>query len=74
LVYFICYYKKKKYFIYVLFIGRTKMPIDYLEYFAGNCFGAIGTNDEFVCDEQIGADIDAELDDHIDEELFGSAN
>jgi len=50
------------------------MPIDYLEYFSGQCFGAIGTNDEFVCDEQIGADIDAELDDHIDEELFGSAN
>lgn len=50
------------------------MPIDYLEYFSGQCFGAIGTNDEFVCDEQIGADIDAELDDHIDAELFGSAN
>ena len=50
------------------------MPIDYLEYYSGQCFGAIVTNNETVCDEHIGDDIDAELEDHIDDQLFGSSN
>ena len=49
------------------------MAIDYLEYYSGHCFGAIGANSECLNDELLGAEIDAELDEHIESEIFGAA-
>jgi len=49
------------------------MAIDYLEYYSGHCFGAIGANSECLNDELLGAEIDAEIDDHIESEIFGAS-
>ena len=50
------------------------MAIDYLEYYSGHCFGAIGANSECLNDELLGAEIDAELEEHIESEVFGASN
>ena len=48
------------------------MSIDYREYFAGSCFGAVALSGDTCSPVLMGDDIDVELDEHIDEELFGA--
>jgi len=47
------------------------MPIDYLEFYSGQCFGAVTSSDDFIGGDCIGDDIDVEIDEHISSELFG---
>lgn len=49
------------------------MSIDYREYFAGSCFGAMALSDEAYSAELFGDDLDIELDEEIDQELFGAS-
>ena len=49
------------------------MSIDYREYFAGSCFGAMALSDEAYSAELFGDDLDVELDEEIDQELFGAS-
>jgi len=48
------------------------MSIDYREYFAGQCFGSMALSEEACNAELFGDDVDAELEEHLDEELFGA--
>ena len=48
------------------------MSIDYREYFAGQCFGSMALSEETCNAELFGDDVDTELEEHLDEELFGA--
>ena len=47
------------------------MSVDFREFYAGQCFGAMSCSDSAYGAEHVGADIDEELESGIDEELFG---
>ena len=48
------------------------MSIDFREFYAGQCFGAMSCVDGSYGADHIGADIDEELEAGVDEELFGA--
>jgi predicted nucleic acid-binding Zn-ribbon protein len=48
------------------------MSIDYREFFAGQCYGTISCADEGYGADQVCEDIDVELSESMDQELFGS--
>lgn len=48
------------------------MSIDFREFYAGQCFGAMSCSSGAYGSDQVGSDIDEELESGVDEELFGA--